>query len=179
MFHVKHWKEENKQMDNILNIVNEYSIFIVLGLAVITILLFLITIILTISVMKVNKRYKKMMRGSKGRNIEELINSNLDRIEEAVENSQKSLEITNGFEEALKGCVNKVAIMRYKAFEDVGSDLSFSIALLDSHNDGIVLTGIYSRQDSTTYAKPIDKGISRYELSEEELHVLNEAMSKE
>ena len=112
--------------------------------------------------MKVNKRYKKMMRGSKGRNIEELINSNLDRIEEA-----------------LKGCVNKVAIMRYKAFEDVGSDLSFSIALLDSHNDGIVLTGIYSRQDSTTYAKPIDKGISRYELSEEELHVLNEAMSKE
>ena len=149
-------------MDNILNIVNEYSIFIILGLAVITILLFLITIILMISVSKVNKRYKKMMRGSKGRNIEELINSNLDRIEEA-----------------LKGCVNKGAIMRYKAFEDVGSDLSFSIALLDSHNDGIVLTGIYSRQDSTTYAKPIDKGISRYELSEEELHVLNEAMSKE
>ena len=149
-------------MDKILNIVNEYSIFIILGLAVITILLFLITIILMISVSKVNKRYKKMMRGSKGRNIEELINSNLDRIEEA-----------------LKGCVNKVAIMRYKAFEDVGSDLSFSIALLDSHNDGIVLTGIYSRQDSTTYAKPIDKGISRYELSEEELHVLNEAMSKE
>ena len=90
-------------MDKILNIINEYSIFIVLGLAIITILLFLITIILTISVMKVNKRYKKMMRGSKGRNIEELINNNLDRIEEAVENSQKSLEITNGFEEALKG----------------------------------------------------------------------------
>ena len=149
-------------MDKILNIINEYSIFIVLGLSIITILLFLITIGLMISVSKVNKRYKKMMRGSKGRNIEELINSNLDRIEEA-----------------LKGCVNKVAIMRYKAFEDVGSDLSFSIALLDSHNDGIVLTGIYSRQDSTTYAKPIDKGISRYELSEEELHVLNEAMSKE
>ena len=163
-------------MDKILNIINEYSIFIVLGLAIITILLFLITIVLMISVSKVNKRYKKMMRGSKGRSIEELINSNLDRIEEAVQNSQKSLEITNGFEEALKGCVNKVAIMRYKAFEDVGSDLSFSIALLDSHN---VLTGIYSRQDSTTYAKPIDKGISRYELSEEELHVLNEAMSKE
>lgn len=118
-------------MDKILNIINEYSIFIVLGLAIITILLFLITIVLMISVSKVNKRYKKMMRGSKGRSIEELINSNLDRIEEAVQNSQKSLEMTNGFEEALKGCVNKVAIMRYKAFEDVGSDLSFSIALLD------------------------------------------------
>ena len=60
-------------MDKILNIVNEYSIFIILGLAVITILLFLITIILTISVMKLNKSYKKMMRESKGRNIEEII----------------------------------------------------------------------------------------------------------
>ena len=164
-------------MDKILNIINEYSIFIVLGLAIITILLFLITIVLMISVSKVNKRYKKMMRGSKGRNIEELINSNLDRIEEAVQNSQKSLEITNGFEEALKGCVNKVAIMRYKAFEDIGSDLSFSVAILDSFNDGVIITGIYSRHDSTTYAKPIDKGISRYDLSEEEIHVLNEAIN--
>ena len=41
----------------------------------------------------------------------------------------------------------------------------------------IIITGIYSRHDSTTYAKPIDKGISRYELSEEELHVLNEAIN--
>ncbi|MDZ5017222.1 DUF4446 family protein, partial [Clostridium perfringens] len=80
--------------------------------------------------------------------------------------------------EEMKGCVNKIAIMRYKAFPDVGSDLSFSIAILDSHNDGILLTGIYSRQDSTTYAKPVDKGISRYELSEEETYVLNEAINK-
>lgn len=165
-------------MDKILNIINEYSIFIILGLSVITVLLFLITIILMISVGKVNRKYKRMMRGSKGRSIEELINTNLDKIDEAIENSEKSLEATKNFEESLKECVNKVAIMRYKAFEDVGSDLSFSIAMLDSYNDGIVLTGIYSRQDCITYAKPVDKGISRYELSEEELHVLNEAINK-
>ena len=68
----------------------------------------------------------------------------------------------------MKKCVQKVSIIRYKAFEDVGSDLSFSIALLDENNDGIILTGIYGRNESTTYAKPIDKGISRYDLSEEE-----------
>ena len=77
----------------------------------------------------------------------------------------------------MKVCVKKIAIKRYKAFEDVGSDLSFSVAILDSYNDGIILTGIYSRQDSTTYAKPIDKGISIYNLSEEELCVLNEAIN--
>ena len=78
----------------------------------------------------------------------------------------------------MKDCVQKVAIMRYKAFEDVGSDLSFSVAILDDNNDGIILTGIYGRNESTTYAKPIDKGISRYDLSEEEICVLNEAINK-
>jgi hypothetical protein len=51
--------------------------------------------------------------------------------------------------------------------------------MLDDKNDGVILTGIYGRQESTTYAKPIDKGISRYDLSEEELYVLNEASNKE
>ena len=60
----------------------------------------------------------------------------------------------------------------------MGSDLSFSVAILDAYNDGIILTGIYSRNDSTAYAKPIDKGISRYDLSEEETYVLNEAINK-
>ena len=86
-------------------------------------------------------------------------------------------KLCEDLKDEVKGCVQKVGIMRYKAFEDVGSDLSFSIAMLDAHNDGIVLTGLYGRHDSTTYAKPIDKGISRYELSEEEAHVLKEAMN--
>ena len=74
--------------------------------------------------------------------------------------------------------MQKVAIVRYKAFEDVGSDLSFSIAILDGEDNGIILTGIYGRQESTTYAKPIDRGISRYDLSEEEITVLNNAINK-
>lgn len=166
-------------MDNILNIINEYSIFIVIGLAIITVLLFIMTIVLLVSVNKLEKKYRKMMRGISNRNLEEVINSNLDNIEVALNNSKSSLEKCEKIAEDLKSCVNKVAIMRYKAFEDVGSDLSFSVAILDSYNDGVIISGIYSRHDSTTYAKPIDKGISRYDLSEEELHVLKEAVNKE
>lgn len=73
---------------------------------------------------------------------------------------------------------SKVSIVRYRAFEDVGSDLSYSIALLDNNNNGVILTGIYGRNESTTYAKPIDKGLSRYELSDEEKYVLKDAMNK-
>ena len=164
-------------MDSIINIVNEYSIFIIMGLAIITLLLFIITIVLLSSVKKLEKKYKKMMRGVNNKNLEQALNVNLDNIEKALAKSQQAIDECKNISEELKGCVNKVAIMRYKAFEDVGSDLSFSIAILDSYNDGVIITGIYSRHDSTTYAKPIDKGISRYDLSEEELHVLNEAIS--
>ena len=164
-------------MDSIINIVNEYSIFIIMGLAIITLLLFIITIVLLSSVKKLEKKYRKMMRGVNNKNLEEALNDNLDNIEKALVKSQEAIDECKNISEELKGCVNKVAIMRYKAFEDVGSDLSFSIAILDSYNDGVIITGIYSRHDSTTYAKPIDKGISRYDLSEEELHVLNEAIN--
>ncbi|GAB6168754.1 DUF4446 family protein [Clostridium carnis] len=165
-------------MENVLNMINEYSSFIVIGLFIITILLFIIVIVLIKSVNKLEAKYRRMMRGINGKNLEELINTKLDEIDNALNNSNEALNECKVIKEEIKGCVNKVAIMRYKAFSDVGSDLSFSIAILDSYNDGIILTGIYARQESTTYAKPIDKGISRYDLSEEEIHVLNEAINK-
>ena len=152
-------------MNKIIEIISQYSIFIVIGLIIITVLLLIMNLILLSSVNKLEKKYRKMMRGVNNKNLEEVINDNLDNIEKALEKSE------------MKGCVNKIAIMRYKAFEDIGSDLSFSVAILDSFNDGVIITGIYSRHDSTTYAKPIDKGISRYDLSEEEIHVLNEAIN--
>ncbi len=164
-------------MDSIINIINEYSIFIMIGLAIITLLLFIITTILLASVNKLEKKYRKMMRGVNNKDLEQMINDNLDNIEKALNKSQEAINECKNVSKELKGCVNKIAIMRYKAFEDVGSDLSFSVAILDSYNDGVIITGIYSRHDSTTYAKPIDKGISRYDLSEEELHVLNEAIN--
>lgn len=165
-------------MGNILNIINENSSFIIIGLLIIMLLLFIIVISLIRSINKLEKKYRRMMRGVNNKNLEELINSKLDEIDIAIENSKQALNKCEVIKEEIKGCVNKIAIMRYKAFPDVGSDLSFSIAILDSYNDGVLITGIYAREDSTTYAKPVDKGISRYELSEEESYVLNEAINK-
>ena len=50
--------------------------------------------------------------------------------------------------------------------------------LLNEINDGVIVTGIFGRNESTTYAKPIDKGLSRYDLSSEEKEVLQKAMNK-
>lgn len=164
-------------MDSIINIINEYSTFIIIGLSAIILLLFIFTLMLLVSVKKIEKKYRKMMRGVDNKNLEEVIYDNLDNIEKALNKSQEAIDKCKNISQELKGCINKVSIIRYKAFEDIGSDLSFSIAILDSYNDGVIITGIYSRHDSTTYAKPIDKGTSKYDLSEEELKVLNDAIN--
>ena len=165
-------------MENLINIINENIAFIIIGLLVIILLLFIIIISLMRSTSKLEKRYRRLTRGINNKNLEEIINSKLDEVDRAMAKSEDAINECKVIREEIKGCVNKVAIMRYKAFPDVGSDLSFSIAILDSYNDGVLITGIYSRHDSTTYAKPVDKGISRYELSEEEAYVLNEAINK-
>lgn len=165
-------------MESIISNFNEYVPYVIAGMSIIILLLFILVIVLLKSVNRLENRYRKLMRGTSSKNLEELLVSELESIEKANKNSKQALDRCDEMREKIKDCVQKVAIMRYKAFEDVGSDLSFSIAILDENNDGIMITGIYARQESTTYAKPIDKGISRYDLSEEEIYVLNEAINK-
>lgn len=165
-------------MTNIIEFINVNSAFIIIGLTAIMILLFIILIITMISLKKLKEKYKKFMRGSNNKNIEELINDYLDKVDKAKEETEYVKEIYSTIDKRVKACIQKVAIVRYRAFDDVGSDLSYSIAFLDNDNSGVILTSIFGRNESTTYAKPIDKGISRYELSEEENHVLNEAINK-
>lgn len=165
-------------MENILSIINDFQSIIVIILAVMVIILFFIVIIQSKSINRLENRYRKFMRGVDNKNIEELITMYLDKIDKAAEQTEYMNELYKSLNNKLSSCVQKVSIVRYRAFEDVGSDLSYSIAFLDNKNDGVILTGIYGRNESTTYAKPIDKGLSRYELSEEENYVLKDAMNK-
>ncbi|MDS0527923.1 DUF4446 family protein [Clostridium sp. SHJSY1] len=165
-------------MESIISNFNDYVPYVIVGMSVIILLLFILVIVLLKAVNRLENRYRKLMRGTSNKNLEELLINELESIEKANKNSKEALDRCDSMREKIKDCVQKVAIMRYKAFEDVGSDLSFSVAILDGNNDGVMLTGIYGRQESTTYAKPIDKGISRYDLSEEEVYVLNEANNK-
>lgn len=165
-------------MESILELIAGIQGYITIALVLIIILLLILIIVLFSSLSSLEKRYRKLTRGVNNKNIEELIVSYLDKVEESRNIAKDTKELLNDLNNKVDKCIQKVAVKRYKAFDNVGGDLSFSIALLDENNYGIILTGIYGRNDSTTYAKPVENGISRYDLSEEELQVLNEAMNK-
>ena len=177
MFHVK--QERVLIMEGMLDLISGVHGYFIIGLSILVFILLICIIVLFTSLSRLEKKYRKFMRGMNNKNIEELVMGYLDKVDNAEKVSLEVKAIFQEVENKLRGCVQKISVVRYKAFEDVGSDLSFSIALLDDFDNGVILTGIYARNESTTYAKPIDKGISRYDLSEEEIHVLKDAMNKE
>jgi len=116
------------------------------------------------------------MRGSTGKNFENMLLDHVKDIEEAVERVNIVNEDLINVKNQMDKCIQKCNIIRYNAFSDTGSDLSFSIAMLDNFNDGFIITGIYGRNESIAYAKPITKGTSGYPLSVEEEMVLNRSL---
>jgi ABC-type multidrug transport system fused ATPase/permease subunit len=164
-------------MQSIINFIDSAQVYVILALIALVLILIVIIIMTYASLNKLENRYRKLMRGVNNKNLEDMVMSYLDRIDEVKNENEAMKQMYEQVNGELKTCVQKTSMIRYKAFDDVGSDLSFSIALLDGNNNGAILTSIYGRNESTTYAKPIDKGISRYDLSEEEKKVLEQAIT--
>ena len=149
-------------------------IYILFGIIIILLLAFLV---LLGKVIGLNRRYKKfMIKLGEGKDIQEDLENYMYRVERVEKQNAEILNQINGLDKDLESCIQKVGILRYSAFQDTGSDLSFALALLDEHDNGVVFNGIYSREMSNIYAKPIENGKSKYTLSEEEQEAIRRAI---
>ena len=74
--------------------------------------------------------------------------------------------------------VEKIGIVRFNPFHDIGGDQSFAIALLNRENTGVVITSHYGKDFSKVYAKPVKNGSSEYQLSEEEKEAMKKAINQ-
>ena len=165
-------------MQNFLDIVKIENINIYM--IILNILLIIIIILNSIKMAKTRKEYKAYLKKlGNGKNIEEMIKKYINRVEEINEENQKTMNYCKQMDNRISGCIQKIGMVRYSAFKDTGSDLSFTLAMLDENDDGIVLNGIYSREMSNIYAKPIERGTSKYTLSEEEKEAIKKAISSD
>ena len=165
-------------MDMIMDIIKGDSFL--LGWVIITIILLLLIITMMAKLSSLNKKYKKFLEKlGNGNNIEEDLETYMYRVEKVEKQNAEIANYVKTLDEDLTRCIQKVGIVRYNAFKDTGSDLSFTLALLDEHNDGVVLNGIYSREMSNIYAKPVKNGESSYTMSEEEKLAVQKAMNSE
>lgn len=140
---------------------------------IINIVLVVITIINIFMLTKTNKKYIKFMKQlGNGNNLDEMLKDYLRDVKEIKRDNSEIKAYYTKLDSDIASCIQKVGLVRYNAFRDVGSDLSFAIALLDGNDTGVVLNGLYGSDSSNIYAKPVKNGVSTYQLSEEEKYAL-------
>ena len=162
-------------MENIINSIGLNNLLLILSIIVIVLLIAFLVVLG--KVISLNKKYKRFMKklGSSD-SLEEDLENYMYRVDRVEKQNADILNQINGLDKDLESCVQKVGIVRYSAFQDTGSDLSFTLALLDEHDNGVVFNGIYSREMSNIYAKPVENGNSKYTLSEEEQEAIKRAI---
>jgi hypothetical protein len=113
-------------------------------------------------------QYQRLARGGSGGNLEELLDRQLDLAEQTAERVAELETVHSELRQALLRTVQRVGLVRFNPFSDTGGDQSFSIALLDGEGDGLVISSLFSRSETRVFAKPIQGGQSKYNLTEEE-----------
>ncbi|BCJ96946.1 hypothetical protein acsn021_45150 [Anaerocolumna cellulosilytica] len=150
--------------------------YIVIGLAGFSLFLFILVIILLIKHSKINKKYRSFMNGADGKSLETQFTVKFNELEDLkLESKRLKIKIDKVTENLLL-TYQKVGIVKYDAFKEMGGKLSFALALLNDENNGFILNSMHSsREGCYTYIKEIIKGESFVVLAEEEKLALEEA----
>ncbi len=160
------------------NINQEIALIFSVGIVVLIIILLVVTILLWRKLNLVKRKYDAMIGHAGVANLEEIITELQNKLEILQGDHSKHELLLQQMRSKLSEMKGNVSIVRYNAFEEFGSDQSFSIALIDDHQDGLVLTVIHGREETYSYGKPLIKGESKYPLSPEERKVISSAQSR-
>ena len=140
-------------------------------------LLLVLVIVLFVRLSSLRSLYEKMMVGGEsGQSMEKMLLAYIEETRRVAEENAKLREENARIDALLKTAITKVGVVRFSAFQDMGSDLSYAVAMLDAHNNGVVFSSIFAREDSRSYVKPIEDGRSTYTMTKEEEQALKHAI---
>lgn len=152
------------------------SDYLVIGLAGLVLLLIIIMLISSIQMHSLKKKYKEFMTGRDGKNLEDTILKKLEQIDKTMDINLANQKNINKIFGDMKFTFQKIGLVKYDAFHEMGGKLSFSLALLNQVNDGFIINAMHSREGCYTYIKEIIDGNSIINLSEEEKEALEMAL---
>lgn len=160
-----------------MNTLSELQIMaIMIGLLMIFVILLLVWISVTsIRIKKIRKQFNQLLEGTEQENLESILEKLFERMYLLEQEHCIQKESISYMAKALQRKKGNVGVVRFNAFANEGSDLSFSIAVIDDQADGFVMTSIFGREVSRTYAKPLENGRSSYHLTEEEMQAIEKA----
>ena len=116
-----------------------------------------------------------LTRGSSGASLEDIIRACIRSAETIEKQNNLLAKHAELLEEKVSHSLRNAQTIRYKAFDTNGSNQSFSVALINEKGNGLVLSSLHARDRMSTFAKPLENYESTYELTEEELAVIDDA----
>lgn len=147
-------------------------------MAGIILILLILNIVNMCFISKLKKKYKKFMNGKNANSLEnEIIALFEDNkfIKSSIEKNKKDIKtLYHKFESSFQ----KIGIIKYDAFSQIGGKLSFCLALLDENNNGFILNSVHSTDGCYSYTKEIKNGECKISLSNEEVEALHTAIEK-
>ena len=122
------------------------------------------------------RAYDIFMRGKDAESLEETIIAHVDAIAALEEEDHVNKEAIRSLNRMQRSSYQKLGVVNYNAFEGMGGNLSFAIALLDYTNSGFVLNSVHSREGCYNYIKTVDCGKTEILLGREEQEALEQAL---
>ena len=150
--------------------------YILIGMTALIVILLITVIVLIVKTSGLKKKYNAFMQGKDGKTLEDTIINRFEQLDETSKLSKANSNEIKKITENLKITYQKVGIVKYDAFNEMGGKLSFALALLVKNNNGFVLNAMHSREGCYTYIKEIVNGESYIVLAEEEKNALNIAL---
>lgn len=140
-------------------------------------LLFFWVGVLSLFFWRMSAHYQRLTRGATKKELREVLDKLLEDTDGQDKDIKEIREHLKKIEEESKNHVQKVGLVRFNPFSETGGDQSFVAAILDDHDDGLVISSLHGRDMTRIYAKPIKGGKAKgYELSKEEERVVKEAI---
>lgn len=152
---------------------------LIIILFALTIILLVLLIFLLIRYNQLNVSYQMFMKGKKAESLEEEIGALFNDISTLKASTEKNRKDIKKIIENLSECYQRVGIVKYDAFKEMGGKLSFSIALLNDSATGFIINSIHSSEGCYVYTKEIVNGECAISLGDEEKKALTLALSAE
>ena len=149
-----------------------------IALAVVCLITIILLIIILCKLKKVNRRIDTLTRGKDAETMEDSILNFFEKVEALEDAEIKMHRDIREIKENLKITYQKTGLVKYDAFREMSGALSYSLALLDKENSGVLISSMYSREGCYTYAKDVVNGECKINLSEEETEALKQAVAK-
>lgn len=161
-------------MDSITIFGIDIKIVTTILVCIVVLLLFLLFLVIyKMNIM--SRKYSMLMSGKKGADLEKIIKIRFKEMDQVKANAKRVTKEHKEIKAKLSKCFCKMGLVKYDAFDEMAGKLSFSLALLNEDNSGVVINAMHSREGCYTYAKEIIKGDSYIPLSAEEKEALERA----